>query len=221
MKNPWVELIQNKSYVLESDRAAIEGHNKRRRAEQIITETLPEPFIGNVEAPIYILSLNPGYSTQERSFFSNNIRIIRNNLCHYNKKNHFYYLDNTLSCSPGYCWWTRTLRHLIEEFDIKFISENIFCVEYFPYKSMRFSNNFPALESQNYNFHLVQEAIKNNKLIVILRSNKRWFNSVGDLNNNTTPILLNSRNPIISSGNIQGQRMGEILKVLKHAKTAG
>ena len=61
--NPWADLPHNPDYVLPDDAPDVRQFNER--ASEIhrlqIDKLIPEPFIGNPEAPLVLLSNNPGF----------------------------------------------------------------------------------------------------------------------------------------------------------------
>ena len=75
MENPWPQLPTDAPCVLPPDRSIIEAFNARYADKHesdcrtssctgcftIQTQLLPEPFIGDPEARVYLLNLNPGY----------------------------------------------------------------------------------------------------------------------------------------------------------------
>lgn len=63
MENPWKHLPGQPPYVLPADAPAISSFNQGVSDEhQIRLELLPEPYLGDPDAPIILLSLNPGFS---------------------------------------------------------------------------------------------------------------------------------------------------------------
>ena len=68
MENPWPQLPTDAPRVLSPDRWILEAFNARyadKRKLVIQTRLLPQPFIGNPEARVYLLILNRGYSPDE------------------------------------------------------------------------------------------------------------------------------------------------------------
>ena len=100
----------------------------------------------------------------------------------------------------GYNWWCKKLRQLLEEFDVQFISNNIFNLELNPYHSRNFY--FLNLPSLAYNKQLLLQAKDENKLIILLR--KGYWNRIDpEIDNYPNLITLNSpQAATISSGNI-------------------
>ncbi len=220
MKNPWTKLIKGKrnQYYLEKDLSKINNFNrnlgKKNKNIRIHLSSIPEPFIGNPEAKVILLNLNPGYN-KESVFKQNKHRDFReevvNNLKHKKPGKHpFYYLDPKFEKHPGYKWWNSVLEDLITEAGREIVSNSVFCIEYFPYHS----KNAPTLkaESQNYNFYLVKKAIERKALIVIIRYEKQWLAAVSQLKEHTYIKPKSSQCGYISKDNLKGSDFNKILE---------
>jgi len=126
---------------------------------------------------------------------------IRANLRHESTPWPFLYLAPNFD-GPGKVWWQDKLKQIIAKFDEHTVAPSILNVAYFPYPSPRFLN-CGRVPSQEYSFHLVQEAMKRECVIVRMRRRKNtWFEAVPGLE--TYPKLCelkNTQRPCISSGN--------------------
>src|SRR5688500_3058766 len=64
--NPWLRLPDSGPYVLADDAEAVGRFNDKPNRKPIhllrIHDLLPEPFIGSPDAPVVLLSNNPGWS---------------------------------------------------------------------------------------------------------------------------------------------------------------
>ena len=61
VRNPWSSLPDSPPFVLADDKRAIEAFNQKARKNAIIqTDMLPEPFMGSLNAPVFVLLENPG-----------------------------------------------------------------------------------------------------------------------------------------------------------------
>jgi hypothetical protein len=156
MNNPWEQLPKISPFVLDMDRDAIDCFNDKYSDSPdflIRTGLLPEPFFGNVDAPVYALCLNPGYSPDDDAWHLNTdfINAIRKSHIHGCIEHPHYYLNPAFTDAPGSRWWRRKCRWLIDDCGISELSRNLFCVELFPYHSRRYkplprslsSNGFP------------------------------------------------------------------------------
>ena len=185
--NPWTKLPSGGQYVLEQDRGDIEAFNKKHHGnsdKEIHLELFPEPYLGDPKAPVVLLNLNPGFDEHDPEAHQNAAfaKQSRRNLRH-QAAYPFYLLDPKLKFAPGYHWWKKKLKPLMDALDDPHgekVSRGVFCVEFFPYHSKKFSEhwNLSVLPSQAYSFVLVQEAINRKALILIMRSAKRWHKHV-------------------------------------------
>jgi hypothetical protein len=204
MANPWENLPTADPYVLEIDHARVKDFNRTTKSQHMLRlELLPEPFLGNPNAPIVLLNLNPGFSSEDEKWhkkerFKNSILW---NLAHREAAYPFYLLDRAYSGSPGHQWWRKRLNLLIAEFGLARIASNVFCVELFPYHSESFSVACLGVESQAYGFELVRRAISRRATIVFMRSKKLWISSVPELEDYAAYELENPRSPYITPAN--------------------
>lgn len=166
MENPWLQLPKESPLVLPCDKGAIDVFNGRQHKTplEIILDEIPSPYIGDPDAPVVFLNLNPGYSPDESN--SPNIsrfrEIARANLFHQFYEYPFYVLDSSLKGTPaGYEWFSQKFRPLMYAtgMNAKDLSQKIFLVEYFPYRSQKYKRNGSALSSQKYSIYLIEKAI--------------------------------------------------------------
>lgn len=195
MENPWVDLPQKAPYILDSDKEIIMRFNKSSSIEtKFQLDYLPEPFQGDHEAPIVLLSLNPGFNEEGDSIHLSNEhfrKMSRKNLLHTKTEYPFYLLNPDFKESGGFKYWNRKLRYLIEEFSLKSIAEHIFVVEYYGYHSEKCGFG-GELSSQQYNFDLVREAKNRDAVIVMLRRYNNWMKKVPELKKYQKKYFLNS-----------------------------
>lgn len=197
-KNPWENLInKNGLFYLENDYDNIMQNNDDYGDDlendyYVDLRYVPEPFIGNINAPIYFLLANPGrinndeeleLENLEDNFINDSI----SNLKHVTIDYPFLYLNPDFQHTSGAKWWNTCLNPIItylninrEEFSAKF-----FAVEIYGYHTKKFNSRFVNknlfLPSINYTISLIQNAIRENKLILIGRSVRKWFNLVDGL----------------------------------------
>ena len=215
MHNPWSQLPSTAEFVLPGDREIITAYNKQygsRQDVQLHPELLPEPFIGHPSAPVYLLSLNPGFSDEDRVLHRNAAfcRAVERCLQHEELDWPFYYLNPDFADSPGAKWWTGKTRRLAEKVGMQALAQNLFCVELFPYHSRKYQR-IPKRISPNglvpsseYSLRLVRQAIAEEKRIVVMRARKHWEELVPELRGYQRRILLYSaQNVCLSPGNME------------------
>lgn len=205
MHNPWIDLPPRKPFLLPCDEQSIRQFNHQAKQEHSIhCELLPEPYLGNPQAKVLLLNLNPGYDPNDIDFHQGHPSFIeanRANLNHEQQDYPLYMLDPRFDQYPGSAWWRGKLRPLIHRYGAKKVANDLCVVEYFPYHSKRFGfNTFVA--SQTYSLFLVEEAMKRGALIIQMRSKRIWQKSVPLLAHyREYYVLTNPQNPAISEGN--------------------
>jgi hypothetical protein len=217
MNNPWVTLPQTEPFVLEKDRQGILDFNSKAKPEhRIHLELLPEPYLGNPTAKVILLNLNPGYSEGDIIFHRDNeffIKTCRENLLHNEQEYPFYLLNPYNYQSPGFKWWHKRLKPLIELYGLKKVANSICCIEFFPYHSENYRQMRSPLPSQSYSFHLVREAIKRSAMIVVMRSQKNWLEQVPELRNHNFYTLSSVQNVTVSQSNLRSG-FSELVRLL-------
>ena len=213
MENPW-ESITSEKFVLDMDKKAVETYNSIATKNLLSVVDYPEPFIGDPNAPFYILLGNPGRDIKNEKTNIFDIRhknlesIIFKNLNHSNTKYPFYYLDPDFEFHSGYKWWRETFKNLQSETKASYdnISKNFFCVELYGYHSTNrddrlvFGNrNIGAIPSNQYSCYLVKKAIKNKKLILLARAVSTWYSIIPELKEYDNCHLLASNRGILLS----------------------
>lgn len=205
MNNPWQKLPKSAPYLLEIDKERVLAFNEKVKDHvKIQHHVLPEPYIGNPKAPVILLALNPGYADEDIRYYQNEFvhSLWKKNLFHEKMEYPFYMLHPEFNQNIGGTrWWRQKLREMIEICGVKKVANHICCIEYSPYHSIKYKPQKSILESQKYNFELVQEAIKNQAIIVIMRHEKGWLSSVPELKNYKYLYGLNSKQNIAVSRN--------------------
>jgi hypothetical protein len=206
VKNPWIRLPTNAPFVLPEDAPLIERRNRGAPEEtRIETDLIPEPFLGNPDAPILLLNLNPGYDPREVPLHTSEptfIALSRANLSHEVTQYPFYLLDPSVDRSLGHQWWLRKLASLIESAGAQALAESLFCAEYFPYHSRRYRHSPTLLPSQFYTFELARRSAAKAKAIVLMRGARYWLQALPSLGSDPRVIRLRSvQNVAISPRN--------------------
>ncbi|SDX05942.1 hypothetical protein SAMN05444410_108170 [Hydrobacter penzbergensis] len=222
IKNPWSEILSKRDpYILNSDKELVENFNNKNSTEyKIYTDLPPEPYIGNpLTADIFLLALNPGYDGKEQGYLQNNpalYQALLNNLVHQNTNYPLFFLEERFSDSPGAKWWRKILKPLLEETNNNhlLLSQKICELQYFPYHSKSYKSVGKVLDSQQYTFDLLRKAIQNNKMIIVLRSEKLWLEEVPELKEKY--FKLNSyQNVVISRNNLGDDEFVKLIKEIR------
>ena len=212
--NPWTELPEKPPFVLEQDRKYIEVFNKNESDElrKINTNYVPEARLGPKDAPVLILQLNPSYDknfpkgTNNKSEVKEAIKIIKDE-----QALHEGGQKNTV-------WWGRRLRELRDDVGGETLSKNLMTVDFFPYRSVNFSQNYLRIPSQSYSFELVRNSIEKNAVIIVGRGWKYWCAALPELCerlNETVFVIQNPRCSYFSRNNLGDLCYDNIIKKIK------
>ena len=161
----------------------------------------PEPFAGNADAKIYLLSGNPGWCEYDNPLMTSNQPVWDNMMQHsYNpipSVGHtptMYWLDQNWKkqikpvngYDGGFSWWekrTNYLRNKVVIQDvpkiegINDIQKKLFNIDYHPYhsKNIKINTNIHNLPSQVEVNNIIRNAFKNkNRIFIIVRCRKAW-----------------------------------------------
>lgn len=258
MHNPWAVnvgswLKESERYLLEEDQKVLDSKNLTENFE---LKLLPEPYIGNHDAPIYLLNLNPSVEDlmclpDPEEIKPLQARLKSHMICNYlfyeNKnewikcdeylKFKFYHLDPEYKYFQGFWWWYRKLKKLLEGMQkdnklydsFKIAANSLFNVEYMPYHSKKYINIWCRLPSQEFNFGLVETALKEDKIIIIMKGKEQWTQAIPGLEGHSKVYTLNSpQNSVISEKNlstINGKEVGDadfkcLIKTMQDASKA-
>lgn len=216
MENPWEKLTNKPPYILLKDQKVLEHI---RQDNNFVYDVLPEPFLGSVKkAKAILLNLNPGFDVNDLVSHNRDdfIKALRNNLQHKPLDYPFYLLNPKFSDTPGYMWWNRKLRELIESCGRLLVAKQVACIEFFPYHSRRWLGLRKLIPSQEYGIQLVKQAIKDKKIILIMRAKREWFDCVPELKTYSNLLRLNSaQNVSVSMKNVSDKKFDFLVKAIK------
>lgn len=214
MDNPWIKLEDEKPYVLDIDKKAIDDFNKKANENyKIRLNNITTPFAGDfAKAKILLLQLNPGSEippglepTENHEFliYKNLKDDIFKSIRHKDMKYPFYWLNPEYRMTGGFKYWVRMFSsHIKNENDYLKISNKICCVQYFPYHSKKYRSINRIIESQKYSFNLVRDFIKkSNGLIILMRAKKEWLKAIPELKEFGFVELKSKINPVLSKNN--------------------
>jgi hypothetical protein len=220
-ENPWTNLPDKPPFVLIRDRDEIENFNKKVRNPIHVLRTdqiLPEAFVGARDAPVVLLSNNPGHSDDEprRSSAKYQLRM-RKNLRHEKLKYPFVFLDPKLR--PVGEWWERKLKSLFRIYTREAIARSLLNVPFFPYASSRFDHSDIVLDSQAYGFGLVRQAMQRGAVIVFMRRDNIWKEKIHELRDYELAFQVKNRqNPTLNPGNLPDGVFEKIVLVIAAAE---
>jgi len=203
--NPWENLPSHANFVLAEDAAAVCAFNESAApAVRFDLSLFPEPYFGRRDAPIVLLTLNPGGGPRDPETHANPAfsSAARASLVHALNPVAFLHLQQPAS-TPGGAWWRRIAKPLIEATDLEAVARSMLCVQYVGYHSERFGSRSLRLPSQAYGFELVRSAIRRHAIVVCMRSWHLWSAAVPELTT-YAPVykVRNVRNPVISPANL-------------------
>ena len=219
MRNPWIELSYNTSeYVLPEDKTPILEFNKTRKKEEnkFHLEVPPEPYLGNPDAPVVVLAKCPGYMDEDKPFMLNDELFrgaMRKTLLHQQQEFPIYYLNPKFGTSPGAEYWLKKMKGLLEVRSFRALANNIFILNYFPYKCKN-AVSFPSISSISYSKYLLEKAMERNAVIILSSGTSQW-RSIVDVEN--YPYLIKPNSQITGSlgpGNFSGNDFDSIVSRL-------
>lgn len=195
--NPWETLLSNRTTNQPVNQmAALNDLNVIQnfpayKNNNIHLNLWPEPFMGNPDADIYLLSGNPGCANYnlESQFaqdqtFSN---AMAQNLQHKFpiQGGDFVYLNTNIQNlkinrqnHSGCTWWERRTKTFRGK-----STKTFFNIDFFPYHSEDLEG-IPVnvnLSSYQYSNDLIQQAMNDGKIIIIMRLRNAWLKRIPDL----------------------------------------
>ncbi len=218
LENPWEALPKTSPHILEDDLNALSQFNKTPEKLGWHTELLPCPFLGNYQkASIIFLCLNPGYIETKDVVDYNNDYYFQESLKTLTMQSNtpFFCLNPMVNFSGAYIWWTKILKRLIDQFGWKRLSEKLMCLQFLAYHSKTYTNPPCTLPSQSFTFEILRQAIKDQKTIVIMRSEKLWIKAVPELKDYPYIELKNYRRPFLSERNMGKDNYENLIRCLK------
>ena len=160
-----------------------ESHVKSKYPKAELTfEWLPEPFSGNPDSKVYCLNKNPG---KPDPCFNEEVAFINATILNLQlKSDSCFWAENIKNrCGKqhgGVDWLLRRTKELEK---ILGKHPEIFFVEYFPYHSTK-GFTFPKdLPSYDFSNALIEQAMEEEKLIIIMREKKGWLDRIKNLKN--------------------------------------
>ncbi len=198
IKNPWLNISWSYT-VADVDKAYIKQHygsvkafeEKYKSSGLNLQLCLPDPYSGNKNSKVYCLNMNPG--EPDPCFYQHTEyeKRTQKNLRH-DVSDSFWTEGLQGMCGKqhaGIDWMDKKMAGLTEILGRR---PNVFFIEYFPYHSKK-GFSFPeSLPSYEYSDELIREAIRQEKLIIIMRSKKLWIKRLPELERYPHVITLKS-----------------------------
>lgn len=224
MENVWRSIPKSAPFILDQDKYIIKELNYLYGGtlKKIQTQMLPEPFIGDINAQILILTKNPGFDEENDLVWHTDERLQRLAMAnlHQEKSDYpFYFLNPEIEKSPGAKWHYGKLKELIKGTSLENVANNVCSIPSFPYHTEQFSGipkkvSDEILPSQRYTRYLIREAIKRQAVIIMASGKKEWETLVPGLAEYSKRYLLHSnQSQHITSGNFDEFEM--LVNVLK------
>ena len=189
-RNPWGDLPGSPPYVLPMDKEAIVAYERKpavataRQRYGLHTELPPVPFIGDPQARLVILALNPGYAAADIRDFAEPAfqRAALLNLTHIAEGLAFFPIAPQFRATSTYRFWYPKLRPLIDNIGLDAVAKGTLCLQLHPYHSRRFYRGI-ELPSQAYTVGLLRDRLRAGATIVVLwgkreRSKRDWEKTV-------------------------------------------
>lgn len=172
-ENPWKN-ISWKRTVAECDEGILSPDYCADKGIDI--SYLPEPYSGHPDSPVMCLNLNPGIGLRDACFQLNQtlLELTQKTLMHEERDNMWMH---NITCEfrhvlhDGCIWWQNRIKALREATNMPTL--DMFVLEYFPYHTKR-AFAFPKLPSDKYRNWLLDKAMDEGKLIVVMRGLSRW-----------------------------------------------
>lgn len=187
MNNPWLNISWNntiadvdKPYIVEKY-GSVEAFEKKYKSVGLsFQQCLPDPYSGNVNSKVYCLNKNPG--VPDKCFIGDVDfeKATKENL--ELKQTTCFWAENIKNkCGKvhdGIEWLKKRTRKLETILNRR---PNLFFVEYFPYHSSS-GFDFPCnLPSYTFTDNLIAQAMKEDKMIIIMREKGKWIKRIPDM----------------------------------------
>ena len=189
MNNPWLNFTASTDMVHPLDRESVDLYNSKAKPEyKFLTHLAPEPWIGNLEAPLVVLLANPGATkddmagtNQKSADLINQLSIL--NLTHQNTEYPHFFFDPKLQGTVGHKWYAKRFSQLIRETSPQIMAKNVLSCELVPYHSFSWKKPKQMPPTQEFTYEIVNSAIDRGAIILIGRGKSIWMENVPKLKN--------------------------------------
>lgn len=226
MRNPWLDLPTSAPFILPQDAEAFAQQGVGRLFSAFATDLLPEPYFGRPDAPVVLLTLNPGYSDCDAEFHSSDWfqAAARASLAHAPKPGPFLHLLPEPR-TPGVDWWMQRTKELREHLgSTELVASGLLCLQFIGYKSKSLRGRLRSvnLPSQEYTFELLRRALARDAIICVMRSQSLWESAVPELAQYRYKVVArNPRSPYITSGNLGAEQFVAVCERLTSSDGKG
>lgn len=218
MENPWLKVPAQPPYVLPEDRDGILRANARltdadRKRYGYQLQLLPDPFIGDLNAPFVMVYLNPGYTPQRHPGTCNDDWWHSNSVefCEAYRKNFaqapmgypFFFLDPQFRTSPAGIYWSDRLKELLHYCSREELAQKTLALEYFPYHSESY-RNLCSVPSQQFVIEQIQAAMDRAAEILVMRSETALRTAIPELSKHEYLRANSPQSGYITRNNVPG-----------------
>lgn len=187
--NPWTSIVKGENIAQcdkdkfpknKSAQQYADEINGKNGDVELTFECLPEPFNGNPDSKVYCLNKNPG---KPDACFKGDTAFDRATMDNLQlKSKNCFWAENILNrCGKqhaGVVWRSNRTKELEK---ILGCHPDIFFIEFFPYHSSKGFNVPDYLPSYDFTNELIEQAMKDNKMIIIMREKNRWLKRIKGL----------------------------------------
>ena len=192
-ENPWLNITPDNIAACDADffdsygslneyEEFVERNNDSEKKVELTFSTLPDPFCGNPKSQVYCLNKNPGkpdpsfaHVEEFKEATLKNLRLEQNS-CFWAES-----IRNEYGNVHAGVDWLKKRTKKLEEMLGK--HPNIFFIEYFPYHSTRGFEYPEDLPSYKFTNKLIEDAMNEGKMIVIMREKEKWLKRIKELAN--------------------------------------
>lgn len=208
--NPWLKVPASPPFIAPSDERYIDAFNAsdgRHPEHEINTTLLPEPWLGRHDAPVVMLTANPGVDPTDFAFHAQRdfAQANRANLTTPGGEPN-YLLDQRFSDASGARWWRRRAfaRLLADGVQEEALRNRVLVVEFHGYHSRSWTPLPITLPSQWYGFSLVEQAVSRDALVIVARPARLWLIAAPELGQHPERVfgLRSTQNPAVSPKNL-------------------
>lgn len=175
--NPWIDLPDAPPWVLPIDEQALArwpGPGPIRR------DLLPEPFVGDPEAPVVALMKAPGAAAGDDAAHGEPFVRAAIRQSHHAGSGWFHPLEPEMAGTPAAQWWRAALGDLIAKLGEPAVAGGLFVAQAFPYHcegSHPVDRQPPP--SFDFTVDLVQRALERGALLVLVNGKEGWRRALG------------------------------------------